>query len=209
VLTDFAALAGWAYLVVALLVVADAVVPLVPAEVAVASASVLAAGGRLVLALVIAVTAAGAVTGDCSGYLLGRGAGRLGVGRLLRHPRGRLALVWATQRLDRRAIPMLVAGRFVPGGRTATTVTAGFLRVRPPVFLLAAAVGGTLWATYTGTLGYLAGRAAADRPWVGILVATAVLALTGAGAGVVRRRCTRGARPGSTWRSQREVTHGD
>jgi membrane-associated protein len=193
VLTDLTALAGWTYLVVALLVVADAVFPLIPAELAVVSGSVLAAAGRLSLPLLVGATAAGAVGGDCLGYLLGRGAGRLGVGRLLRHPRGRRALVWATRRLDRRAVPVLVVGRFVPGGRTASTVAAGFLRVHPPVFLLAATLGGTLWATFTGALGYLAGRAAADRPWVGVLAAAAVLLLAGFGAELLRRRRVRRA----------------
>jgi membrane-associated protein len=189
--TDLAALAGWTYLVVALLVVADAVFPLVPAELAVVSGSVLAAGGRLALPLLVGAAAAGALAGDWLGYLLGRGAGRLGVGRLLRRPRSRRALVWATRHLDRRAVPVLVAGRFVPGGRTASTIAAGFLRVRPPVFLLAAALGGTLWATFTATLGYLAGRAAADRPWVGVLAAAAVLLLAGGAAELLRRRARR------------------
>jgi membrane protein DedA with SNARE-associated domain len=193
VLSQLAALGGWTYLVVALFVVADAVFPLVPAELAVISASVLAAGGRLALPLVIAAAAVGAIGGDWLSYLLGRGAGRLGVGRLLRHQRSRRVLVWATERLTRRAVPVLMAARFVPGGRTASTITAGFLRVRPPVFLLAAAAGGTLWAAYTGALGYLAGRAAEDRPWVGVLIAAAVLAGTGAGAELARRRARRSA----------------
>jgi membrane-associated protein len=177
VLDHMAAIGVWTYLVVALFVVADAVFPLVPAELAVVSASVLAAGGRLALPAVIAATAAGAVVGDSLAYLFGRGAGRLGVGRLLRHPRGRRVLVWATRHLDRRAVPVLVTGRFIPGGRTATTVTAGFLRVRPPVFLLAAVAGGTLWAGYAGGLGYLAGRAAQSHPWIAVLAAAAALTL--------------------------------
>jgi membrane-associated protein len=194
VLDHLAAMAGWTYVVVALFVVADAVFPLVPAELAVVSASVLAAGGRLALPAVIVATALGAVAGDGLAYLLGRGAGRLGVGRLIRHPRGRRALVWATRHLDRRAVPVLVSGRFIPGGRTATTVTAGFLRVRPPVFLLAAAVGGTLWATYAGGLGYAAGRASERHPWIAVLAAVAALTLATATAEFARRLAARRAR---------------
>jgi membrane-associated protein len=192
-LSTLSGLAGWAYLLVVLLVAGDAVFPLIPGEFAVVSGGVLAASGRLNLLALMLAAAAGAMLGDTLGYLTGRGAGRLGIGRLLRHPGSRRALVWATERLHRRAVPVLVAGRFIPGGRTVTTMVAGFLRVPPRRFALAATTGGPIWACYAAALGYLAGRATADRPWVGILAAITALTLAGlAGEGIrrlwIRRR---------------------
>jgi membrane protein DedA with SNARE-associated domain len=194
-LSTLTAMAGWSYLLIILLVAADAVFPLVPGELAVVSGGVLAASGRLNLPVLIAAAAVGAMAGDTLAYALGRGAGRLGVGRLLHQPRSRRALVWATGRLQRRAAPVLVAARFVPGGRTVTTLVAGFLRVPPRRFAQAVAVGGPMWAGYAVALGYLAGRAAADRPWVGILAAVTAVMLAGLAGEGIRRLWTR-RRPG-------------
>jgi len=196
-LAELAALTAWAYLAVLLLVAADAVFPLVPSELAVVSGGVLAAGGQLNLPLLIIAAALGAAIGDALGYTIGRGAGRLGVGRLLHRPGGRRALVWATEQLHRRAIPVLVAGRFVPGGRTVTTLVAGFLRVPRGRFALAAGTAGPVWAAYAGLLGYAAGRAAADRPWLGVLAAFAGLTLLGLAAEALRRLRARSTRRGA------------
>lgn len=159
----------WTYLLLALAVAVDAVLPLVPSEVALVGAGAMVASGaaRPVPVLVAAWT--GAVAGDCCAYGLGRRAGRFGVGRLLRRPRGRDAVVWATRALDRHTAPVLVAGRFLPGGRTVTTMTAGFLRVPTARFVPAVAAGGGLWAGYVTVLGYLGGRGAAEQPWAGAL----------------------------------------
>jgi len=195
VLTDVTALAGWAYLAIVALVAIDAVFPVLPSEVAVVGAGVLAASGQIDLPLLIAAGTAGAVAGDLLGYSLGRGAGRFGVARLLRHARSRQALVWATERMVGRAVPVLVAGRFVPGGRTATTMVAGFLRVAPRRLLVASAIGAPLWSLYASLTGYLAGRAAADRPWLGVALSVAVLVLVGVLAEMTRRLRARTPRP--------------
>jgi membrane-associated protein len=190
---DLAQLAGWSYPAVAALVAADALVPLVPSEFAILSAGVLAATGRMNLALLVLAAAVGAAVGDTVGYLLGRGAGRFGVGRLLRRERSRRVVVWTTERLHRRARWVLIAARFVPGGRTVTVLTAGFLRVPPRRFAGAVAVGAPLWAGYVAALGYGAGHASADHPWIGVLAALAVLTGLGCLAEWVRRRRARRA----------------
>src|SRR5215217_8747932 len=53
---------------------------------------------------------------------------------------------------------IIVVARFVPGGRTATTFTAGTVRLAWPRFAAADAVGATLWAAYAAGLGYLGVR---------------------------------------------------
>jgi membrane-associated protein len=213
-MTDLVALAGWAYLAIAALVAADALVPLVPSEFAILSAGVLAASGRLNLPLLIIAAAAGAALGDTTGYLIGRGAGllghgragdrradrggwlvrRLGVGRLLRHERSRQVLVWTTGQLRQRAGWVLIGARFIPGGRTVTVLTAGFLRVPGRRFGTAVAVGAPVWAGYVAGLGFLAGHAAADDPWLGVLAAAGVLTAAGLLAELIRRRAPHRAR---------------
>jgi membrane-associated protein len=188
---DLAHLAGWSYPAVAALVAADALVPLVPSELAIISCGVLAASGKMNLALLVLAAAVGAAVGDTAGYLAGRGAGRFGVGRLLRRERSRRVLVWTTERLHRRARWVLVSARFIPGGRTVTVLTAGFLRVPGRRFAAAVAIGAPLWASYVAGLGYGAGHASADRPWLGVLAAVAVLTALGCLAEFVRRRARR------------------
>jgi len=168
-LADLTAVAGWAYLLLALVVALDAVLPLVPSEVALIGAGALVATGVAEPVPLLAAGWLGALAGDLTSYGLGRRAGRFGVGRLLRHRRGRSTLVWATRQLDRRTVPVLVAGRFLPGGRTVTTLTAGFLRIPPDRFVPAVALGGALWAAYVVGLGYLGGKGAAEQPWAGAL----------------------------------------
>jgi hypothetical protein len=59
--------------------------------------------------------------------------------------------------------------------------------------------GGPLWAGYVVALGYLAGRASADRPWLGILGAAAALTAVGLAAeGARRLRARRGAATGQS-----------
>ena len=177
----------WTYLLLAVAVAVDAVLPLVPSEVALVGAGAMVAAGAARPVPVLAAAWTGAVVGDCCAYGLGRRAGRFGVGRLLRRPRGRDTVVWATRALDRHTAPVLVAGRFLPGGRTVTTLTAGFLRVPTARFVPAVAVGGALWAGYVTTLGYLGGRGAAEQPWAGALAGLVLATAAGLTIEGVRR----------------------
>jgi membrane-associated protein len=163
------------------------VLPLVPSEVALVGAGAMVASGAAEPVPVLAAAWLGALVGDCCAYGLGRRAGRFGVGRLLRHRRSRGSVVWATRQLDRRTVPVLVAGRFLPGGRTVTTLTAGLLRVPARRFVPAVVFGGELWAGYVTTLGYLGGRGAAEQPWAGALAGLLLATAAGFTVEVVRR----------------------
>lgn len=72
--------------------------------------------------------------------------------------------------LDRRGGLLLVVARYVPGGRTAVTLTAGAtgygLRRFTPFAVLAAIT----WACYGTALGYLGGVAFEQRPLHGLAV---------------------------------------
>jgi membrane-associated protein len=160
----------WTYAVILGVAALDAVLPLVPSETAVISAGVLAGAGDLQLGLVIAAGAAGAYVGDSSAYLLGRRADERLKRRLFRGDKGARRQAWAEGMLERHGGPLIFGARFVPGGRTATTVSAGVLRMRWPRFAAFAAGAALGWALYAALLGYIGGRAFEDNPLWGLLV---------------------------------------
>ncbi len=111
----------WTYLFVFAIGALDAVLPIVPAETAVITAGVLAAGGSL-----------------------------------------------------------LIVARFIPGGRTATTLTAGLIPMSWRRFAAYDLLAAAIWACYAALLGYIGGRAFENEPLTAVLVALgAALALSG------------------------------
>lgn len=172
-------LAGWAYLAIFVVTVADSLFPVVPAETVVITGGVLAAAGELDLAGVLAATIAGAIVGDLITYEVSRrGAHRL-IGRWLRRDRFRRMLVWATLALERRGTAVVCAGRFIPLGRTAVSLASGYLHFPRRRFAVALALGGTMWSAYAVGLGYLGGHLA-ENPVVSVSIGIALgLAVAG------------------------------
>jgi membrane-associated protein len=108
----------------------DAVLPIVPSEAVVISASVLATRGELSIWLIALAAAAGGFLGDTGSYVLGRTAGATAARRLFRSPKAKRRLTWAGETLARHGAAIIVVARFIPGGRTATTFTAGTVQLR-------------------------------------------------------------------------------
>ena len=179
-LLELVSASPWTYLFAFVIAALDAVVPIVPAETAVIAAGVLAAGGELQIAAIIVVAAAGAVAGDNISYLLGRTVGEPVRRRFFAGGNAAVRLAWAQRQLTERGGSLLIVARFIPGGRTATTLTAGLIHMswrRFAAFDLLAAV---IWATYAGLLGYIGGHAFQDEPLTAVLVALgAALGMTG------------------------------
>lgn len=129
--TDLVAHASaWAYAIVFVLAVIDAVLPVVPSETAVITAGVVAAAGDLSLPLVIPAAAIGAFAGDNLAYMIGRRYGSRATGRFFRGDKARRRLDAARRQLDQRGGELIAVGRFIPGGRTAVTLTAGLTGFR-------------------------------------------------------------------------------
>jgi membrane-associated protein len=175
---ELASASPWTYAVILGIAALDAVFPLVPSEATVISAGVLAGAGDLQLALVIAAGAAGAYAGDSSAYWLGRRLDHRVDGLVFRGIKGRRRRVWAENALDRHGGPLIFGARFIPGGRTATTVTAGALWMRWARFAMFAALAAFGWASYAALLGYIGGRAFEDNPLWALLVGFGIAALT-------------------------------
>jgi membrane protein DedA with SNARE-associated domain len=174
-LNAMADLAAVAYLVIFAMAALDVIIPILPSETVVVLGGVLAWQGRLHLAIVLLVAAAGAMIGDHLSYGIGRGTERLGRAHR-RAATGKIARLqsWASHELDHHGPVVLVVARFIPGGRTASTFVARFT----PVTVLAC----LLWAAFGSALGYLGGTTFHDNT----LIATALgVGLGAAVAGIV------------------------
>jgi membrane-associated protein len=68
--------------------------------------------------------------------------------------------------LRRRGAILIGIGRFLPGGRTATTFAAGTLEMPYRQFAVADAFAASLWALYISMLGYLGGETFQDNLWL-------------------------------------------
>ncbi|QYC39454.1 Inner membrane protein YohD [Nonomuraea coxensis DSM 45129] len=152
----------WLYVALFALAVLDGFFPVVPAETSVITAGVFAASGETNLALVMAVAALGAFAGDHVSYLIGHLSG----GRLRR----RKAFVWARGALAERGGLVLVVARYIPGGRTATTLTMGAVSHPLRSFTFFDAIAASSWAVYSGLIGFFGGMAFENDPIKGLLL---------------------------------------
>jgi membrane protein DedA with SNARE-associated domain len=184
----------WAYPLLFGICVGDAVFPALPSETAAIVGGIQAGRGQLTLGWVIALAALGAFVGDNTSYALGRWLGRPVQQRLFSGERAKARLAWAERFLEERGSYVLIVARFVPGGRTATTFTAGLVKLpwlrRFAPYIAIAAV---LWGCYTVLLGYLGGRTFRDHPMYALLLAFGIAALVTGVIELVRR--TRASRP--------------
>ena len=173
------AMASW-WVFPALFAVAaiDGFFPVVPAESLVVTAGVFSAsGGEPSLPLVIASAAAGAFAGDHVSYFIGRGAGTR-----IHQDRGKKAAAfrWARRTLEQRGGTIIVVCRYIPGARTAVTLTSGAVRYPLRLFSAFDAVAALSWGVYSALIGYVGGSAFEDDPIKGLLLGLG-LAITVAG----------------------------
>lgn len=175
------------YPAVALAAALDAVLPLVPSETILISAAVLSVrpGGPAIWLLLIA-GAAGAIAGDNAMYWVGRTLGVRAARRLAGGAEAARRIGWATSAIERHGPVLVIAARYVPGGRTAVTLAAGTLAMPWRRFLVADVVAGFSWAAYACLLGRLGGEAF-ESTWTAILVSAGVAVGLAVGLEGVRR----------------------
>jgi membrane protein DedA with SNARE-associated domain len=172
----------WSYLIVFTIAMLDAFFPIVPSEATAIAAGVVAAGeGGLRVEFVILAAAAGAFVGDNVSYAGGHFLGERLTNRFFSGEKSQKRLAWADRMLKERGWYLIIVARFIPGGRTVTTFTAGFTNaVNWRRFLLFDAIAAAIWGSYTVLLGYFGGRTFKEQPWKGLLLAFAIaLAVTG------------------------------
>ena len=172
-----------AYAIVLGIVAIDGLLPFVQAEATVITAAVLAAQGHLIVWLIVAVAALGGLAGDNASYLLGNRVGCRAADRLLNRQRLRRAEAGVRN----QGGTLILIARFIPVGRTATTLAAGTLEMPWRRFVVADALAATLWATYATMLGYAGGSSFAHSLWKPLLFALAIAFIL-AGTGEIYRR---------------------
>lgn len=167
------------YPVLALLVILDSLLPLIPSE-AVLTLAGSWSGARGVphLFTVIQIAVAAAMIGDNLCYFLGT---RL-IGFVERVPddsaRGR-AVSWVRLNIRRRAGTTIIVARFIPWARWFMTIMLGSVRYPWRWFFLYDTIGVFIWATQATLIGYLGGRMFSDYPLIGTAVGITLGTLVG------------------------------
>ncbi len=158
----------WVYAALLAFAALDAFFPIVPSESLVITAGVFAASGEPNLALVIVAASLGAFIGDHISYFIGRTAGE----RMMRRakPGSRQAAAWERghKLLTDRGGMILVVCRYIPGARTAITLTAGAVAYRLRSFSFFDAIAALSWGAYSALVGYIGGEAFEEEPWKGL-----------------------------------------
>jgi membrane protein DedA with SNARE-associated domain len=185
------------YVIAVLLPALDVLIPVLPSETAVIALGVATAGSTDPRAAVlVALAACGAFLGDNAAYLLGRRFGPAASRRVFAGERGARRRAWAERSLDRFGARIIIGCRFIPGGRTAITLTCGLVGYRRSRFIAATACAAALWASYAFLIGRLGGKAFEDRPWAGLLLALGLTIAVSAVIEGVRRARARWRRAG-------------
>lgn len=181
------------YLIALVIPALDAIFPVVPSETAVIALGVATAGSADPrIALLVAFAAAGAFLGDNLSYLLGRHFGPAVQRRFFATPKGMKAHAWAERSLGRFGMQLIIACRFIPGGRTAVTLTCGLTGYPRRRFIVATAAAAVIWALYAFFIGRIGGQAFEDKPWIGLLAALGGTIAISAAVEGIRRLMGRG-----------------
>lgn len=159
----------WVYAALFGIAALDGFFPAVPSETLVITLGVFAAAsGDPQLSLVVLVAALGALTGDHISYAIGRRAGPRLFARLKPGSRTQRAYERVGRMLAERGGLVLVVARYIPGGRTAATLTTGATGFPRPAFTRYALVAAATWACYSAGLGYIGGAAFEEEPLRGV-----------------------------------------
>ena len=160
----------WAYVTVFALVLGDAVIPILPGETTLNTASTLAAQGFLELGWVMVAGAAGAVLGDSALYWIAR-RNRSRMERQLTAALANEKVATGMEVIGSSAAALLVFGRYVPGLRFVVNASLGLAGHPYGEFLRWSAVGGVAWSIYICGVAYAVGTALVANPLAAIVVA--------------------------------------
>ncbi|MCR6485450.1 VTT domain-containing protein [Amycolatopsis sp. OK19-0408] len=148
----------------------DALLPFMPSETTVVTVAVLLGPDPAQLALLAAVAAGGAWAGDCLGYAVGRSAGPRAVAWLQRGADGPRRYEWARDQVRHHGGLLIIAARYLPGGRVASALANGSLGYPLRRFVPLDLAGAAIWAVYSVLIGLAGGAAFADEPVKGLLL---------------------------------------
>ncbi|MFE2299089.1 DedA family protein [Streptomyces sp. NPDC059445] len=187
----------WIYAVIAVSIVLDVFLPVLPSGVLVITAATAAAGSATATGnvphsvpdiLVLTLCAATAsVLGDLVAYRVAwRGGDRL-VRAIARSRRLTRAQERLGQVLASGGGVLVIVARFAPAGRSVVSLGAGAAHRRVRDFLPWSVLAGLAWAGYSVALGYYGGQWL-GATWLTAAVSVGALFIAGAGAAYVVRR---------------------
>jgi membrane-associated protein len=170
-LTSLQAGSPISYVVAVVIPALHAIFPVLPSETVIIALGVSTAGSADPrIALLVACAAAGAFLGDNLCYFLGSRFGTVAQRRFFSTERGARRRAWAERSLRQFGIRLSIMCRFIPGGRTAVTLSCGLIGYPRRRFVPATAAAGLIRALYAFCIGRLGGKAFEDKPWAGFLV---------------------------------------
>ncbi|GGJ12130.1 DedA family protein [Streptomyces brasiliensis] len=182
----------WIYAMVALSVLLDVFLPVLPSGVLVITAATAATAGGVAhkvpdIVFLILCAATASVLGDLVAYRLAwRGGERLDRA-IARSRRLTTAQERLGQALARGGGALVVLARFAPAGRSIVSLCAGAAHRRVRDFLPWSALAGLSWAAYSVALGYF-GAQWLGATWLATGVSLVALFAAGAGATYLMRR---------------------
>ena len=169
-LKDFSS-SPWFYLIIFAIAVLDSVLPIVPSETLVIIGGVSAGLGNLWIPLVIVVAATGAFIGDNLSYFIGREASDWVTRRQTRTNKGAARMAKIVEQVHERGGLLLITARFIPGGRTALTLSCGVTKQPRRWFISWAAVAAVIWGNYAALLGFIGGKSFEDNHTLAFIIA--------------------------------------
>jgi membrane protein DedA with SNARE-associated domain len=166
--------APWIYVIVALSILLDVFLPVLPSGALVVTAATVAAGAYADVAglpspaaaedhlpqifLLILCAACASFVGDVVAYRLAMHGGRRFSDAIARSPRLTAAQERIGAALARGGGSLVVLARFAPAGRALVSLGAGATHRRAREFLPWSAVAAVAWTVYSVGLGYLGGQ---------------------------------------------------
>ncbi|NDE67860.1 MAG: DedA family protein, partial [Actinobacteria bacterium] len=169
-LKDFSS-SPWFYVIIFVIALLDSVLPIVPSETLVIIGGVSAGLGELWLPLVIICGATGAFIGDNLSYLIGREASDWVMRRQTRTEKGAKRMAKIVEQVHERGGLLLVTARFIPGGRTALTLSCGVTRQPRRWFVGWVVVATVIWGNYAALLGFIGGKSFEENHTLAFIIA--------------------------------------
>lgn len=167
------------YPLVSLIIIGDALCPLLPSETVLNLSGAFAASqGVPNVWGVFAAAAAGAMIGDNLCFALG---GKLigHVERLDPNSKAGQAITWVRRNMKRGAGITIIVGRFLPWVRWVATIVLGSVQYRWSAFFFYDTLGLLLWSLIGVGSGYLGGALLAAYPFLAMLAGLLVGSLVG------------------------------
>ncbi|WP_405980845.1 DedA family protein [Streptomyces sp. NBC_00158] len=190
----------WIYAVVAVSVLLDVFLPVLPSGVLVISAAAAAAAATGTPAqvpdirLLLVVAATSSILGDMAAYRLARRGGARLDRALARSRRLTRAQERLGTALTRGGGALVVLARFAPAGRSVVSLGAGRTGRKVTEFLPWSVLAGISWAGYSVSLGYF-GTQWLGTAWLGTAVSMVALLAAGSLAAYLVRRPSPGPAP--------------